>query len=182
MAAAIHADHAAIVEHAALGLDVDDAGGAVAIFGGQGAGDQPHGFRQARIERLAEHRNAFRQDDAVQAVLQAVMLAAHMQLAEAVLGHAGRLQDHGIERGIVAARLGLNILGGDGVGRGAGLGLDAVAGRGQLLGGDGDGFGGFRGRWAKADAENSALAAALKSKKGTKHKRLRNGIAHAKAC
>ena len=59
-----------------------------AIFGGQGAGDQPHGIGQTGIEGLAEHRNAFRQDDAVQPVLQAVMLAAHMQLAETVLGHA----------------------------------------------------------------------------------------------
>ena len=62
-------------------------------------------FGQPRIERLAEHRNAFRQDDAVEPVLQAVMLAADMQLAEGILGHARRLQDHRIERRIVAARL-----------------------------------------------------------------------------
>ena len=68
------------------------------------------------------------------------MFAADMQLAETVLRHAGHLQHHGIELGIVAAGLVLNILGGDGVGRGAGLGLDAVAGGGQFLGGDGDGF------------------------------------------
>ena len=57
-------------------------------------------FRQARIEGLAEHRNAFGQDDAVEAVLQAVMLAADMQLAEGILRHARRLQDHRIERGL----------------------------------------------------------------------------------
>ena len=100
---------AAIVEHAGLGLDVDDAGGAVAIFGRQRAGDQAHRFRQPRIQGLAEHRNAFGQDDAVEAVLQAVMLAADMQLAEGFLRHARRLQDHRIERGIVAARLILDV-------------------------------------------------------------------------
>ena len=82
---------------------------------------------QARIQRLAEHRNTLGQDDAVQPVLQAVVLAAHMQLAETVLRHARHLQDHGIELGVVAAGLGLNVLGVDGVGGGAGLGLDAVA-------------------------------------------------------
>ena len=57
------------------------------------------------IQGLAEHRNAFGQDDAVEPVLQAVMLAANMQLAEAILRHARRLQDHLVERGVVAARL-----------------------------------------------------------------------------
>ena len=80
-----------------------------AIFGGQGAVDQLDAFRQARIEGLAEHRNAFGQDDAVEAVLQAVMLAADMQLAEGILRHAGRLQDHRIELEIVAARLALEM-------------------------------------------------------------------------
>ena len=113
--------------------------------------------RQPGIQGLAEHRNAFRQDDAVEAVLQAIMLAADVQLAEGILRHARRLQDHRIERGIVAARLVLNVLGGDGVGRGAGLGLDAVARGGQALGGDGDGFNvAFAGAMADATADRQA--------------------------
>ena len=88
---------------------------------------------QPRIERLAEHRNAFRQDDAVDAVLQAVVLAADVQLAEGILRHARRLQDHLIEQRVVAAGLVLDVLGGDRVGRGAELGLDAVARFRQLL-------------------------------------------------
>ena len=68
-------------------------------------------FGQTRIERLAEHRNAFGQDDAVEAVLQAVVLAADVQLAEGILRHAGRLQDHLVEQRVLAARLGLDVLG-----------------------------------------------------------------------
>src|SRR6185312_7633324 len=88
MTAAIQAYFAAIVEQSGLGLDVDDAGGAIAIFRRQGAIDQAHGLREARIQGLAEDGNAFRQDDPVDAVLQAVMLAADMELAEGILGHA----------------------------------------------------------------------------------------------
>jgi hypothetical protein len=109
VAAAIHADLAAIIEQPGLGLDVDDTGGTVAVFRRQGTVDQPHGFRQARIERMAEHRNAFRQDDAVDAVLQAIMFAADMKLAEGILCHAGRLQDHLVEGRVGAAWLVVDI-------------------------------------------------------------------------
>ena len=68
------------------------------------------------------------------------MFAADVELAETILRHAGRLQDHRVERFIVAARLVENILRRDRIGRGTGLGLDAVARRGQAGGGDGDGF------------------------------------------
>ena len=143
VAAAIDADLAAFVEQAGLGLHVDDAGGAVAIFGRQGAGDQLHRFRQPRIEGLSEHGYAFGNDDAVQAVLQAIVLAADMQLAEGILRGAWRLEDDLIEQRVLAARLGLDVLGRDGVGRGADLGLDAVAGFGEFLRGDDDGFDGL---------------------------------------
>ena len=53
------------------------------------------------------------------------MLAAHMQLAEGILGHARRLQDHGIELDILPARKAREIGGGDGIGGSAELGLDA---------------------------------------------------------
>ena len=140
MAAAIHADLAAILEQAGAGLDIHDAGGAVAIFGRQRAINQPHRLRQPGIERLAESRNAFRQDDAVQPILQAVMLAPHMQLAKGILAGARRLQDNLVQSHIVAAGLVLYVLGGDRIGGCPRLGLDAVARGLQPLGGDGDGF------------------------------------------
>jgi len=169
MAAAIHADHAAIVEHARLGLDVHDAAGAQAIFGGQGAGNQPYRVGQARIQGLSEYGNAFRQNDAVQPVLQAVMFAAHMQLTEAVLGHARHAQHHGIELGIVAARLGLNVLGGDGVGGGAGLGLDAVTRRRQLLRRHGHAFRGFLGLLGEGGSGKQRARGRAQKQKRTKH-------------
>ncbi len=81
VAAAIHGNMPAIVEHAGLGLDVDDAAGLKAVFGRQRAVDQLDRFRQPGVQRLAEHADAFRQDDAVDAVLQVVVLAADMELA-----------------------------------------------------------------------------------------------------
>src|SRR5262249_46550152 len=68
------------------------------------------------------------------------MLAAHMQLAEGILRHARCLQDHGVEREIVAARLCVDLLGGDRISGRAGLVLDAVAGGRQTSCRDGDGF------------------------------------------
>ena len=56
------------------------------------------------------------------------MLAAHMQLAEGILRHVGRLQHHLIEQVVVAARRVFDVGFGDRVGRSAGLRLDAAAG------------------------------------------------------
>ena len=61
-----------------------------------------------RIEGLAEHVDAFGKDDPVQPVLQAVVLAADVQLPERVLRDTGRLQNHLIEESVVAARRGLD--------------------------------------------------------------------------
>ena len=46
-------------------------------------------FGEARAERLAEHAQSFGQDNAVEAELQAVVLATDVQLAKAVLHHPG---------------------------------------------------------------------------------------------
>ena len=72
--------------------------------------------------------------------MQRVVLAADMELAEGILRHARRLQDHLVEQIVRTAGRGFDVLRGDGVGRGAGLRLDAVARRIQALGGDDHGF------------------------------------------
>ena len=58
---------------------------------------------EARAQRLAEHAQALGQDDAVQAELQAVVLAADVDLAVGILGDARRLQDDLVERRVLAA-------------------------------------------------------------------------------
>ena len=110
VASAIDADLASRFEQSRLGLHVDDAGGAQAVFGWQGAGDQLHRIGKSGIERLSKHRDAFWNDDAVQAVLQAVVLAAHMQLPEGVLRHARRLEHDLVEQRVLAARLVVDVL------------------------------------------------------------------------
>ena len=136
MAAAVDRDRATRIEQPALGGHVDDAGGAQAILRRQCAGDQLQRGDQPRAERLPEHADTLGQDDAIQAVLQVVVIAAHVKLAEGVLGHIGRLHDHLVEQRVV--RAGGCGDGGiiDGVGRGAGLGLDAGALLVELLRGD----------------------------------------------
>ncbi len=136
MAAAIDRHVAAVLRRAALGGDVDDAGGAQAVLGGQGAGDQFDIVGQPWIERLAEHAEALRQDDAVQAKLKAVVFTADVQLAKGILSHARRLEDDLVQGRVVADRHRLDGLGADRIGRGAGLRLDRRARRVQALGRD----------------------------------------------
>ncbi len=143
MAAAIDRDGPARLA-AGLGLDVDNPCRAQAVFRRQGAGDQLHAGGQARAEGLTEHAEAFGQDHPVQAELQAVVLAADMELAVGILHRPRGLQDHLVEGGVLAAGHGLDGLGRDGVGRGADLGLNGIARLIQALGGD-DHFGGRRG-------------------------------------
>ncbi len=69
-------------------------------------------------------------------ILQTVVLAAHMQLPEGILGNARCLQDNLIQLRVGAARLDIDIGGGDFVGRSAQLGLDAGTGGRQPLGRD----------------------------------------------
>ncbi len=140
VAAAVQGDRTARIEGAALGLQVDDSGGAQSILGGQCAIDERHRGNQPRIQRLAEDTDAFGQDDAVQPILQAVVLAAHVELAERILGDVGRLHDHLIQQIVVAAGGRSNGRLIDDVGGGTGLGLDAVAGLVQVLCDDRDGI------------------------------------------
>lgn len=87
---------------------------------------------------MTEHAEALGQNDAVEAKLQAVVLAAHMQLSEGVLGDARRLENHLIERHVIAALHGLDGLGVDGVDRRAKLRLDRRAGFVEALSDDHD--------------------------------------------
>ena len=79
-------------------------------------------------EDLAEHRQALGQFNTVQAVLDVGVLAAQVDLAEAVLRHAGGLQQHLVERSVVALRDVLQRLGRKVVAGGAEVGLDLLAG------------------------------------------------------
>ncbi len=56
----------------------------------------------ARRQRLAEDADAVGQDDAVQAELQAVVVAADVQLAERVLRGIRHLQHHLVQLDVVA--------------------------------------------------------------------------------
>jgi len=59
---------------------------------GKASGDECHRGDHARRERLAEDTDAVGQDDAIQAELQPVVIAADVQLPEGVLGGVGHLQ------------------------------------------------------------------------------------------
>ncbi|WP_293382355.1 hypothetical protein [Phenylobacterium sp.] len=137
VAAAVDTHLAGVVE-AALGGDVDDAGVADAVLRGQGAGDQVDIGGEARRQRLAEHLQALGQDDVVQAELDVAVVAADVQLAEAVLRHARRLQDHLIELRIGAGRQVVDERLGHGIAGGAQRGLDLGPRRVQPRGGDHD--------------------------------------------
>ncbi len=104
IAAAIHLGRAAVLEHAALGRDVDDARGPETVFRRHRAGDEVHRLDEARAEALAEKAHAVGNDDAVDAILDVEMLVADMDgaVGEIVLGDARRLQQHLVEAGVLA--------------------------------------------------------------------------------
>ena len=124
---AVHREGAAGVGGAGLGGDIDDAGLAEAVLGGQGAGDQRQRMGEPRFQRLAEHGQALRQLHAVQAVLRVAVLVADMHLAEAVLRDAGRLQQDLLQGRLVALGQGLDGAAVEAVHGGAEAGLDGGA-------------------------------------------------------
>src|ERR1700691_6176720 len=130
VAAAIDAGRAAGRETAALGLDIDHAGGAQPVLRRQGAGDQLDRAGEPCTEALAEEADAFRQQYAVDAVLHVGVLVADVELGVfgAVLVDAGRLQQHLAERGIGAAGQRLDRLAAEAVARGADIALDRADG------------------------------------------------------
>src|SRR5580704_15026864 len=82
MAAAVERHLAPRLQQATVGREVDDSGGAQAVFGRQRAGDEAQRGDQPRAQGLAEDADALGQDDAVQAVLQVVVVGTHVQLTE----------------------------------------------------------------------------------------------------
>src|SRR5665213_91521 len=81
-AAAIDADATALFECiAALGLDIDDAGGAKSELRRQRTGNQCETAGKSGIQNMAEARNTIGQCDAIDAVLHVGMLVAHMDFA-----------------------------------------------------------------------------------------------------
>ena len=111
-----------------LGGDVHHPRGAQAVLGRQGPGDQRHLARKPGAEGLAEHAEPLGQDHPVQPVLEAVVLPAHVQLAETVLGHTRGLQHHLVQGDIVPAGDVLDGLGVQGIDRRPQAGLDLVPG------------------------------------------------------
>ena len=74
----------------------------------QGAGQHRDPAQRPGIEQLAEAGQPLRQGHPVQPVLQVAVLAADMDLAAAVLHHAGGLGEQRVERLVAAARQGLD--------------------------------------------------------------------------
>src|SRR5208282_6488510 len=91
-------------EQSILGLDIDYARGTQAELGRQRAGQQADALGEARTQYLAESRDSFRKLDPVDAILKIGMIAAHVNLPERILGHAGRLQQHLVELRISTLR------------------------------------------------------------------------------
>jgi hypothetical protein len=110
------------------------------VFRRQRARDQFNRGGQPRIERLPEHADSFGQRDAVEPILQRVVLAADVELTIGILRHAGHLQNDLIEQRVVAARRILDVLRGDGVGRSSNLGLNARPRVAEFLGRHDDGL------------------------------------------
>jgi hypothetical protein len=104
VAAAIDADAAGVVEGVGLGLDVQHACGAQAVLRRQRTGEQGKAADDAGIEDLAKGADAVGQHDAVDAVRQIGVLVADMQFAAGgrVLGDAGHLQQHLVQRRVAA--------------------------------------------------------------------------------
>ena len=103
-AAAVNPDRPARIERAGARLQADHSVGPEAELRRQSASQHGNAPERARIEDLPEALQAFRQLHAVDAVLQVPVFAADMDVAEAVLHHARRLQQHLVERLVGAAR------------------------------------------------------------------------------
>ena len=139
MAATVQGHVTAGLQRATLGGEIDDAGAAQAVLRRQASRDQLHRSDHARRERLPEDADAVGQDDAVQAELQTVVVAADVQLPEGVLGGVGHLQHDLVQLHVVPARGRLDVVGVEGIGGGTGLGIDPRALLVQMLSGDHDG-------------------------------------------
>ena len=120
-------DFGAGIGRARLHGDVDDARGMQAVLRGQGARQQRHLVGVARRQDVVEQRQALGQLHAVEPVLDVAVIAAHVDLAEAVLDDAGRAQQHLVQGRALAQRDVADGALAEVVGRGAEAGLDGAA-------------------------------------------------------
>src|SRR5581483_5009130 len=95
-AAAVIADAAGIIENVIARGDVDEPGGAHAVFGRQRAGHKRNGTDKAGVENAAEAGDAVGQHDAVDAELRIGMIIADVERTArgGILRYAGGLQQH----------------------------------------------------------------------------------------
>src|ERR1019366_5311749 len=97
--AAVNTDAAARLQRIpALGLDVDDTGGAQAELRRQRPGDERERADEAGGKHMAEAGNAIGQDDAIDPVLHVSVLIAHVDVTihGAILRNPGCLQQHSV--------------------------------------------------------------------------------------
>ncbi len=109
VAAAHDAEMAALVEGTAFAVDGHDARRAIAVLGRERAGNQADLVGEAHLQRLSEAADGFRDDDVVDPVLKVAVVAANVQRSVGVLHDAGRLQEHLVQRRVVARRQILNV-------------------------------------------------------------------------
>jgi hypothetical protein len=112
---------------ARLHRDVDDTRGLQAVLSGQGAGEQRQLPGVACRQDVVEQRQALRQLHAIEPVLHVAHIAAYMDLAETVLHHPGRPQQHLVQRRALAQRHVADGARREAVGRGAEARLDGTA-------------------------------------------------------
>src|SRR5579885_441741 len=133
--AAVQVEVAAAEAQAAAGMDVDYGSGLVAVLSRQSTGQKVDALGEAGIVDLAEiAADTLRHLDTVDAVLDVAVLAAHMNLAVSVLGYTGRLQEHLVERGVVALGQVPDGLAAEAIDAAAGLRRQFIACRFQPLG------------------------------------------------
>lgn len=82
MTTAIDRNIAARCQHARLRRHVDDPRRPQSILCRQRSGDELERVDESWIQCLAKNGNAFRNDDPVQSILQAIVLAADVELSE----------------------------------------------------------------------------------------------------
>ena len=136
--AAVHATRAAGLQQAALGGQIDDAGSAQAVLRRQRAGDQTHRSMRRGSSDCPKTLMPSGRMMPFETILQAVVFATNVELAERVLRHFRCLHDDLIEQRVVTARGRGDGGRVDGIGGRARLGLDASARLVQSLRGDGN--------------------------------------------
>ena len=115
MTAAVQADDA-FRSGKGSARDIDNASGAQTVLGRQRPSEQRYAARKVGIDDGPKTRHAIWKHDAVDPVLSVRHLASNVEVrigGSRILGDAGHLQDHFIDRRILALRLGFDGFAGD---------------------------------------------------------------------